>query len=57
MDAEWSNNFYQYARFIPLAAAPIIFADKYDPAAHNDRMSNLRQTDLRRRGLLLTTDN
>ena len=30
-------------------AAPTRFADDYDPATHNERMSNLRQIDLRRR--------
>src|SRR5271157_941080 len=35
-------------------SAPTRFADKYDPAAQNDRMSNLRPFDLCRRGPFLT---
>jgi hypothetical protein len=37
-------------------SAPTRFADNYDPAAHDDRMSNLRPNDLRRRGPFLTRD-
>jgi hypothetical protein len=37
----------------PMNSPPACFADKYDPARHNDRMSNLRQIDLRRHGLFL----